>query len=153
MLIILRIMLGRGLPNWNRINYFRYLAVSVVSLEETPETPIFVFRSGTFSMKIPHFNRRFLSTDSTLDHLLAFTIRFSKKSAQCTISGMVLVMNSLQTVSFTSALQKLIELLIPKLSVVFHSLSLADRFICNFGYLNLPYLPSIINVPYVIVYK
>jgi hypothetical protein len=39
---------------------------------------------------------------------------------------MVLVMNSLQTVSFTSALQKLIEFFIPKLSVVFHSLSLAD---------------------------
>jgi hypothetical protein len=32
---------------------------------------------------------------------------------------MVLVMNSLQTVSFTSALQKLIEFFIPKLSVVF----------------------------------
>jgi hypothetical protein len=58
MLIILRIMLGRRLPN--------------------------------------------PSTDSTLDHLLAFTIRFSKQSAQCTINRMVLVMNSLQTVSFTS---------------------------------------------------
>jgi hypothetical protein len=56
--------------------------------------PTFIFRSGTFSMKIPHFNRRFLSTDSTLYHLLAFTIRFSKKSAQCTIIRMVLVMNS-----------------------------------------------------------
>jgi hypothetical protein len=41
-------------------------------------------------MKIPHFYKRFPSTDSTLDHLLAFTIKFSKKSAQCTNKNLIL---------------------------------------------------------------
>ena len=125
--------------------------VSVVSLEETPETPTYIFRSGTFSTKIPHFDRRFLSTDSTLDHLLAFTIRFIKKSAQCTISRMVLVMNSLQTVSFTSALQRLTELLIPKLFFILLVLPI----VLFSTSVTLPFHTSQVlsTFPHVIIYK